>query len=65
MSLYDCVIDMYQNDRSEWNCYNCNMSFPYNCTEDKSFIKQYFEQGAKKGVILSVIHEINSMISTC
>ena len=61
MSLYDCIIDMYQNSSDEWNYYGLNMSVPFNCTGAKEFIKQYFEQGAKKRVILPVFDEINTM----
>lgn len=61
MSLYDCIIDMYQNSSDEWNYYGLNISVPFNCTGAKEFIKQYFEQGAKKRVILPVFDEINTM----
>lgn len=63
MSLYDSIIDMYQRAGDEWNYYDCNMSFPFSYIEAKRFIEQYFEQGAKKNVILPMIDEIDCMRS--
>lgn len=63
MSLYDCIREMFYNDSREWNYYSCNMTFPFEATEARIFIKEYFEQGAKRGVIFPVIDEINSMRS--
>lgn len=63
MNLYDCISEMFYNDSNEWNYYSCNMNFPFDDIGARRFIKAYFEQGAKRGVIFPVIDEINSMRS--
>lgn len=61
MNLYERIVDMYKNESREWNYYDEKMSTPFNSIKAKEFIKQYFEYGAKKGVIMPFIDGMESM----
>lgn len=60
MNLYDQIVALYRTG-IEWNYYDTNINKPFNKDKARDFIKQYFENGAKKKVILPLIDEIESM----
>lgn len=59
-SLYNQIMELYYKG-AEWNYYNMDSVWPFDDVEARNFIKQYFENGAKKGVVLPMIDEIDSM----
>lgn len=60
MNLYDQIVALYRTS-TEWNYYGNDINKPFDKDKARDFIKQYFENGAKKGVILPLIDEIESM----
>lgn len=60
MNLYDQIVDLYHTS-AEWNYYDADIRKPFDKDKAREFIKQYFEYGAKKGVVLPLIDEIDSM----
>lgn len=60
MNLYEQIVDLYDNS-TEWNYYDTNIRKTFDRYKASEFIKQYFENGAKKRVILPLIYEIDPM----
>ena len=60
INLYDQIVNLY-NHVSEWNYYNADFEKPFGINTARKFIEQYFEKGAKRGVVLPFIDEIDSM----
>lgn len=60
MNLYNKIVELYR-DCTDWNYYNVDIINPFDKDKARDFIKQYFENGAKKRVILPLIDEIDPM----
>jgi len=60
MKLYDQIIDLYSTS-TEMNYYDAGMCKPFDKDSAREFIVQYFQNGAKEGVILPLIDEIDSL----
>ena len=63
MNLYDQIVDLYHTS-AEWNYYDADIRKPFDKDKAREFIKQYFEYGAKKGVVLPLIDEIDSLLDS-
>lgn len=59
-NLFEQINELYKENR-EWNYYDAEISKPFDSYKAKKFIKQYFEYGAKKRVILPFIDEMDSI----
>ena len=60
MNLYSQIDDLYRA-KAEWNYYDADIRKPFDKDKARDFIIQYFENGAKKRVVLPFIDEIDSM----
>lgn len=60
MNLYSQIDDLYRAN-TEWNYYDADIRKPFDKDKARDFIIQYFENGAKKRVVLPFIDEIDSM----
>lgn len=60
MNLYSQIDDLYRAN-TEWNYYDADIRKPFDKDKARDFIIQYFENGAKKRVVLPLIDKIDSM----
>ena len=60
INLYEQIVNLY-NCVSEWNYYDANFEKPFGINKARRFIEQYFEKGAKRGVVLPFIDKIDPM----